>query len=127
MPIIENKKDDMLIRAEKEKEILGFYFSFNPIENIKKKYHIDVKPIASFTSGYVAGFGQIKYIKQIRTKKGERMCFVDVLDDSSSISLVVMPSVYNEYIEKLNNAKYVYFEGRKDREASLIVKKMVLY
>ena len=127
MPIIENKKDDMLIRAEKEKEVLGFYFSFNPIESIKKKYHIDVKSIASFNSGYVSGFGQIKRIKQIRTKKGERMCFVDVLDDSSSISLVIMPNVYNEYIEKLNSAKYVYFEGRKDREASLIVKKMVLY
>ncbi len=126
-PIIENKKDDMLVRAEKEKEILGFYFSFNPIESIKKKYHINVKPIASFTDGYVSGFGQIKYIKQIRTKKGERMCFVDVLDDSSSISLVIMPNVYNEYIEKLNSAKYVYFEGRKDREASLIVKKMVMY
>ncbi len=127
MPLIENKKDDILIRAEKEKEVLGFYFSFNPIESIKKKYHISVPPIVSFTSGNVSGFGQIKYIKQIRTKKGERMCFVDVIDDSASISLVIMPSVYNEYIEKLNNSKYVYFEGRKDREASLIVKKMVLY
>ncbi len=126
-PIIENKKDDMLVRAEREKEVLGFYFSFNPIESIKQKYHINVKPIVSFTNGYVSGFGQIKHIKQIKTKKGERMCFVDVLDDSANISLVLMPNVYNIYINDLTNAKYVYFEGKKDREASLIVKKMVLY
>lgn len=126
-PIIENKKDDLLLRAEREKEVLGFYFSFNPIENIKKKYHINVPSIIQLKNGNTSGFGQIKHIKQIRTKKGERMCFVDVMDDTASISLAVMPNAYNDYIDKLNSAKYVYFEGKKEREASLLVKKMVFY
>ena len=45
----------------------------------------------------------------------------------ASISLAVMPNIYDQYIEGLNKAHYVYFEGKKERESSLLVRKMVLY
>lgn len=126
-PIIENHPDDMMVLASKEKEVLGFYFKFDPIERVKQKYHISVPSISEIKMGSACGFGQIVRIKQIRTKKGQRMCFVDVNDESASISLAVMPNIYDQYIEGLNKAHYVYFEGKKERESSLLVRKMVLY
>ena len=126
-PIIENLTDDMMVLASKEKEVLGFYFKFDPIERVKQKYHISVPSISEIKMGSACGFGQIVRIKQIRTKKGQRMCFVDVNDESASISLAVMPNIYDQYIEWLNKAHYVYFEGKKERESSLLVRKMVLY
>ena len=126
-PIVENVADDMMVLASKEKEVLGFYFKFDPIERVKQKYHISVPSISEMKMGNACGFGQIVRIKQIRTKKGQRMCFVDVNDESASISLAVMPNIYDQYIEGLNKAHYVYFEGKKERESSLLVRKMVLY
>ena len=126
-PIVENVADDMMVLASKEKEVLGFYFKFDPIERVKQKYHISVPSISEIKMGSACGFGQIVRIKQIRTKKGQRMCFVDVNDESASISLAVMPNIYDQYIEGLNKAHYVYFEGKKEREDSLLIRKMVLY
>ena len=126
-PIIENHPDDLMMSAKNEREVLGFYFKFDPIETIKKKYHINVSSISEIQIGNACGFGQINHIKQIRTKKGQRMCFVDISDATASISLALMPNVYNEYIEELNKAHYVYFEGKKEKETSFLVRKMVLY
>ena len=38
---VEEKKDDKLITAENEKKVLGFYFSFNPLISVKKKFNIE--------------------------------------------------------------------------------------
>ena len=125
-PIIEELKDDMLVAAEKEKEVLGFYFSFNPITAVKKKYNIDTKDLyeLSMTMGYAKGFGLIQRVKQIKTRKGDLMAFVDLVDDKGALSLAVMPNLYAQYAPQLVKGKYVLFEGKIEKEASCLVKKM---
>ena len=125
-PIIEELRDDMLVAAEKEKEVLGFYFSFNPIMAVKKKHNIETDNLynLSLTMGYVKGFGLIQRVKQIKTRKGDLMAFVDLVDDKGALSLAVMPNLYAEKASQLIKGKYVLFEGKIEKEASCLVKKM---
>ena len=125
-PIVEELKDDMLVAAEKEKEVLGFYFTFNPIMAVKKKQNIDTPDLyeLSMTMGYVKGFGLIQRVKQIKTRKGDLMAFVDLVDDKGAMSLAVMPNLYAQHAPQLIKGKYVLFEGKIEKEASCLVKKM---
>ncbi|MBO7698025.1 MAG: DNA polymerase III subunit alpha, partial [Erysipelotrichaceae bacterium] len=125
-PIIEELHDDMLVAAEKEKEVLGFYFTFNPIAAVKKKYNIVTPGLdeLAMTMGYVSGFGLIQRVKQIKTRKGDLMAFVDLVDDKGALSLAVMPNLYSQHAPELVKGKYVLFEGKIEKEASCLVKKM---
>ncbi len=125
-PIIKETFDNKQVRAEYEKAVLGFYFSFNPLLDIKEKYHIDTLSIDVLSNnfGYQKGFGMIKRIKQHKTKNGDMMAFVDVYDDSGDMSVVVMPNLYKANQEALRNGKSIYFEGKVDRIASILAKKI---
>jgi len=72
----------------------------------------------------VCGFGIINYVKSLRTKKGDMMAFVDIVDDKGSLSLAVMPNIYANFSKELVKGKYVYFEGNMERQSSCLVKKM---
>ncbi len=125
-PIITELKDDVLVKAENEKNVLGFYFTYNPILEVKKKYNITSDNLynLSIAEGYVNGFGLISRVKSLRTKKGDMMAFVDLVDDKGSISLAVMPNIYANYANVLIQGKYVCFEGKMERQASCLVKKL---
>ena len=125
-PIINEVHDDNMIKAENEKNVLGFYFSFNPIIEVKNKYNIDTDNLynLSISSGYVKGFGLIDRVKSLRTKKGDMMAFVDLSDDKGNLSLAVMPDVYEVFSSELVKGRYVYFEGKIEKQASCLVKKM---
>lgn len=127
-PIINELRDDNMILAENEKNVLGFYFSFNPIIAVKKKYNINTDNLynLSISTGNIKGFGLIKNIKQIKTKKGELMAFVDLVDDKGSLSLAVMPNLYSQFASKLSKGKYILFEGKMERQDSCLVKKIEL-
>ena len=127
-PIITEYHDDKLVLAENEKAVLGFYFSFNPLLEVKKKYNIDTENLYDLANSYgdVKGFGLIQRVKVIRTKKGDMMAFVDLIDDKGQLSLAVMPRLYSQYADQLIKGKYVSFEGKIEKEASCLVKKMTV-
>ena len=127
-PLIKEYHDDMLVLAENEKAVLGFYFSFNPLLEVKKKYNIDTDNLYDLSNSYgdVKGFGLIQRVKAIRTRKGDMMAFVDLIDDKGQLSLAVMPRLYGQYQDQLVKGKYVSFEGRIEKEASCLVKKMTV-
>ena len=125
-PIINELRDDNMVKAENEKSVLGFYFSFNPLIEVKNKYNINTDNLynLSMANGYVSGFGIINRVKSLRTKKGDMMAFVDLIDDKGALSLAVMPNVYAMFSNVLEKGKYVYFEGNMEKQASCLVKKM---
>ena len=125
-PIIENLKDNKTVLANKEKEVLGFYFTYNPILEYKKEHGINCLSILEIieTKGYVKGFGIIRRVKEIKTKRGELMCFIDVMDDTASISLAVMPNIYKANQDIIKEDKYIEFEGQLEKEDSILVKKL---
>lgn len=125
-PIIEDKKDNKVVLAEKEKNVFGFYLSFNPIYEFKKDHNIALPSILEIQKikGNVKGFGQIKKYREHKTKKGEIMCFVDILDDTSSISLAVMPESYKMYRSIIEKDNYVIFEGKLDIQDSVLLRRL---
>lgn len=125
-PIINEYRDDYLVAAENEKRVLGFYFSYNPIIEIKKNHHIETQSlnVISKKLGYTKGFGLVKRIKTHKTKNNEMMAFIDLNDDTGDISLVVMPNLYRNFHGLIAKDQYVYFEGNVDKEDSCLVKKL---
>jgi len=127
-PLINEYKDDKVIMAENEKNVLGFYFSYNPIMEVKKKNHIECDNLYNLANseGYIQGFGLIKRVKSLRTKKGDMMAFVDIVDEKSELSLAVMPNVYSLYSTTLEKGKYVLFEGKIEKQNSCLVRKLTI-
>ncbi|MBQ6492657.1 MAG: DNA polymerase III subunit alpha [Erysipelotrichaceae bacterium] len=125
-PVIEELHDDNLVLAENEKNVLGFYFSFNPIAAVKKKYDINTDNLynLSVSSGNVSGFGLIQRVKSLRTRKGDMMAFVDLVDDKGALSLAVMPRLYAQHAGELIKGKYVLFEGKMEKETSCLAKSL---
>ena len=125
-PIIKELKDDKLVSAENEKNVLGFYFSFNPIMDVKKKYNIDTDNLYNISNsfGNVSGFGMIQRVKEIKARKGDLMAFVDLVDDSGNLSLAIMPRLYGQYSSQLVKGKYIKFTGNIEKENSCLVKSM---
>ncbi|MBQ6334114.1 MAG: DNA polymerase III subunit alpha [Erysipelotrichaceae bacterium] len=128
-PIIEELNDDVMVSAENEKNVLGFYFTFNPITAVKKKYDIRTDSLynLSVRNGNVQGFGLIKRVKSLRTKKGEMMAFVDLIDDNGSLSLAVMPRLYAMHSSQLLKGKYVLFEGKMEKETSCLARSLQIF
>ena len=126
-PIIKKMADNKLVLSQKENEVLGFYFTYNPISDYKKEKNIscpNLKEIAEFT-GFVSGFGLIKRIKEIKTKKTkEKMAFIDIIDESYGLSLTVFPDIYKQYEGKLKENDYIIFEGKRQNQDDLIVRKI---
>lgn len=122
-PVMIQVKEDILEKASREKEVLGFYLSSHPILTIKQNKNIHVENLAVLKNrtGYIRGFAMITRIKQHKTKRGEMMAFVGVADESTDFDLVFMPSSFNRYQHLLEKGSYLNFEGKKDKEDSCII------
>lgn len=121
----ENSKDV----AQKEKDALGFYYKTTPILNFKKKLNINTENLSLIQRkfGYVKVFGMIEKIKKHQTKRQEMMAFVEIIDETSTISLVIMPSLFNINDSKMKKGCYCFAQGYIEKEGSILVKKMEVF
>ena len=128
-PSINQVGENLDICAEKEKKVLGFYFTYNPIKAIKTKYNINTLSISDLLSknGPVEGFGLVKRLHVHKTKTGDEMEFITVDDGYSTCSLALMPNIYSNYKEAIHEGDYLYFKGNHDREDSVNVKGLKVY
>lgn len=128
-PVIIKYHEDEKEKAEKEKEILGFYFSVNPIVDMKKHHRIQTTTFSHLKkiTGSVSGFGVIDKIKTHRTKRGDWMAFVMVSDDTSSLDLAIMPNLFNKYNKDLSVGTYIYFDGKIEKEGSVLVNRLEVF
>ena len=119
-------KEDAIDRAEKERAVIGFYLSHNPIVNIKKRYHYDTKTFIELRKikGKVAGVGLVKKIKVIKTKNGKQMAFMEVQDETGEMDLAIMPDLYQSLKNRLVVKIYVYFQGVIGERKSVLVKRL---
>ena len=80
-----------------EKEMFGFYLSHHPITECRLKYNNNVS-LESIDSYFDKNINIILYvdrIKEINTKKNDRMLFITASDELSTIDVVLFPKVYN--------------------------------
>lgn len=125
-PIMVMRKDDLLVKSAKEKEVLGFYFSSSILNELKKQHHLDLEPLIVIKQrfGYSRGFATINRVKEYRTKKGGLMAFIGAMDETGEIDIVCMPDSYQKYRPLLVKGQHILFEGNIEKEGSLVLKKL---
>lgn len=96
-----------------ERELLGIYLSSHPLEKWREKMEKPGKNILSLKQMKLTGnrviAGVIDEVKEIVTKKGDKMAFVKISDLTDSLEVVVFPKIYKEISDKLKvNERYAF-------------------
>lgn len=116
-------------KIEWEKELLGMYITSHPLSTISKYINAigarkisEIKEMKDRTRVQVGAI--ISNIKRISTKKDNKsMAFVSIEDQSGSIEVVLFPTTFAEYGEKLVENTPLLFVGKvnvRDGERSII-------
>jgi DNA polymerase-3 subunit alpha len=113
-----------------EKELLGVYVSGHPLEAVKAE--VDKRPrIAQVKKGYqgttVVTTGLVESVKELLTKKGDRMAFIKLIDQEDSIETVAFPETYHDNRELLQPGTCVAIKGKfniRNDEPSILIDKV---
>ena len=99
--IIEEKEYDNLELIEMEKEIYGFYLSNHPTISYKAKQNdiIDLKNIDNYFNTSQTMIVLVEGIREITTKKGDKMLFFRGSDEERVIEFIVFPKTYQDYFD----------------------------
>ena len=97
---------------------------FYNMKNIKTKYNINTPSLNEIleTKGQVEGFGHVSRVAVKQTRNGDDMEFINIDDEDGSISLALMPNIYEQFKDYVHEGDYITFKGNHDREGSINVK-----
>ncbi len=100
-----------------EKDLLGVYVSGHPLDDLKAE--VDQRPrIAQIRAGYkgttVVTTGLIESVRELLTKKGDKMAFIKLVDQTDSIELTAFPTTYAEQKDILTPGTCVAIKGKLD-------------
>ncbi len=126
-PAVRYGKESMSIRCEKEKSVLGFYLGTHPVTLYKEKLKItnNLTQVKQ-TFGVVTFLAQVQKIKLHKTKNGELMAFVSVVDEVDAIDIVCMPKLYAKH-QTMAKGDFVYVQGNYGERDSVLVTKLAIY
>lgn len=114
---LENKE-----KLEKEKEVMGFYLSAHPMDTYKKQLkRLNVSSFAQVLTQSNANAaenneneivaiccGLLKSRKDILTKKGDKMSFVQLEDLSGSAEIILFPKTFKNAEKWLDSGHHVF-------------------
>ena len=114
LPILDYRDEyDSKYLMEKEYELFGFYLSNHPVTSYKKKYNtINLSNISNYFDKVIDLVVYVDRIKEVDTKKGDKMCFITGSDERTSIDVVMFPKIYNSNI-KIHDI--LYLNGRVEK------------
>ena len=104
-------------RLQWEKELLGVYAMSHPLHHVS----IDLRSVVTcacneldnrYDGKNVTMVGMIADVRQIMTKKGQRMAFVQIEDMQGQLEVVVFPRTFEEYGELLVQDSIVVVKGK---------------
>ncbi|TGD25444.1 DNA polymerase III subunit alpha [Companilactobacillus suantsaicola] len=105
-------------RLNQEKEYLGVYVSGHPVEKFRDKMletkTTKISELSNFQGISVKVLGLIKNLRVIRTKKGQRMCFMTIEDETGSISVTIFPRVFQKIENMELDGKIFLFFGHSN-------------
>jgi DNA polymerase-3 subunit alpha len=112
-----------------EKELLGLYISGHPLDRLREKLEsrdINIKKIKlEIGNGMpITIAGIIETVRQVVTKKNDRMAFIKISDLTDSIEAVVFPSLFKDSMETLVPEKCIALTGKvslRNGEKSIII------
>ncbi len=117
-----------------EKELLGLYISGHPLDNYKHKLENRENNIKKLKEAFkdkdpiVVG-GIIEEMRNVLTKKGEKMCFMKIADLTDSIEAVAFPKILEEFADLLLIENCVVVKGTvsiRNGEKSILIGKVKL-
>ena len=100
-----------------EEEYLGLYLSGHPLDRfdkLRKPFHVE-SMVDLIEGNYVKILGAIKTSREIRTKKGEKMAFLDMVDQTAELSVTVFPELYRTKRTILEQDGIYLIEGKVER------------
>ena len=117
-------------KLEREKEVTGFYVSEHPLGMYQKQFKwFDFKPFAPVPSDgsgqepVIIGCGLLKSRRDIVTKKGDRMAFVQLEEmNGGGAELVIFPKLFKAVEPWLDSYQVFVVKGNLDLTSDKIVK-----
>lgn len=102
-----------------EKELVGVYVSEHPLQSLIRRLRDSITCFLGQIDDTMAGHkvtvaGTINWVRQIYTKNGKPMAFVELEDMQGAIEVVVFPRVYEETHEMWQEEKVVVIRGKVD-------------
>jgi DNA polymerase III subunit alpha len=136
IPTLKLKDAPPMSQKEKlaaEKELLGLYISGHPLEEYRDKLETKGKSIKNLNEckenhECIVG-GIIEEIREVVTKKNERMMFLCLTDFTGSTDVVVFPKVYEEFKSIIAVDNCVVIKGKvskRNGETSFMADKIKL-
>ena len=105
-------------RLNQEKEYLGVYVSGHPVEKYRSRLldmrTVKITDLKQTQNQVVNVLGLVKNLRVIRTKKGQRMCFMTIEDESGSISVTIFPKLFQKIEDMELDGKIFLFVGRSN-------------
>ncbi|HSH18429.1 MAG TPA: DNA polymerase III subunit alpha [Candidatus Saccharimonadales bacterium] len=119
-PVINHNQREQLLW---ERELLGLYLSQHPLDMFKDFLQEQTLPLKELVAGHdgkqVAVGGVVTDMREILTKKGDKMAFVKIEDMSGEAEAILFPSTYQQTIGVWERDKIVLIRGKvnaRDRE-----------
>ena len=83
-----------------ELNVYGFYLSNNPITEVKLKYPniVNLNEINLYFDKFVNIAVYVDSIREIKTKNGDKMSFIEASDEIDKIELVLFPKFYRDNV-----------------------------
>jgi len=107
------------VKLEKEKEVLGLYLSAQPLDRYKQQ--LAWFGIQSFAATQAKGeeqnaicCGFLRTTRNITTKKGDAMAFIQFEDSSGTAEVVVFPKLYAQAAQALKDHTLFIITGTTD-------------
>lgn len=109
-----------------ERELLGLYLSSHPLAAFEVILAEQTLPLNSFKPEHdgkvVTIGGAVLEMREIVTKKGQKMAFVKLADQFAEIELILFPSVYQQTIGIWERDRIIIVKGKinaKDRDGNI--------
>lgn len=112
-------KYERALFLDKEKQLLGFYISEHPLVQLKQKLNLNQN--LNDAKDFYKGVVMIESMKVIKTKRGEQMAFVSIIDEMNKKEAILWPPEYEKY-QGIKEKTIVIIEGQVDLKGSFIIK-----
>lgn len=106
-----------------ERELLGLYLSNHPLEPYRVYLDEQVAPIAKLNvdmdGAKVEVGGLVTTVREIVTKKGQKMAFVGIEDFEGELEMIIFPGIYSDKTELFVPDTVIKVSGKlnsKDRD-----------
>lgn len=117
---LDNPDTEYTIREQLlwERELLGLYLSQHPLEQFEILLSEQSIPQSSIKPSHegkaVSIGGAIIEMREILTKKGQKMAFVTIADQTSETELILFPNIYQQTIGIWERDRVVLARGKVD-------------